>query len=33
MEEIEDLGAEDKSVADLFGEIMGELRLLSTLYM
>ena len=33
MDEIEDLGAEDKSVADLFGEIMGELRLLSTLYM
>jgi len=33
MDEIEDLAAEDKSVADLFGEIMGELRLLSTLYM
>ena len=33
MDEIEDFAAEDKSVADLFGEIMGELRLLSTLYM
>ena len=33
MDEIEDLASEDKSVADLFGEIMGELRLLSTLYM
>ncbi len=33
MDEIEDLAAEDKSVADLFGEIMGELRLLSSLYM
>lgn len=33
MDEIEDLASADKSVADLFGEIMGELRLLSTLYM
>lgn len=33
MDEIEDLASEDKSVGDLFGEIMGELRLLSTLYM
>jgi len=33
MDETEDFATEDKSVADLFGEIMGELRLLSTLYM
>ena len=33
MDEIEDLAGDDMSVAELFGEIMGELRLLSTLYM
>jgi len=33
MDEMEDLTGDDMSVAELFGEIMGELRLLSTLYM
>lgn len=33
MSELEDISGGDKSVAELFGEIMGELRLLSTLYM
>ena len=33
MSDLEDIGGNDQSVAILFGEIMGELRLLSTLYM
>ena len=33
MSDLEDIGGNDPSVAILFGEIMGELRLLSTLYM
>lgn len=33
MGELDDVAGSDKSVADLFTEIMGELRLLSTLYM
>lgn len=33
MSEMEDLTGDDISVAELFNEIMGELRLLSTLYM
>ena len=33
MSELEDISGGDRSVAELFGEIMGELRLLSTLYM
>jgi DNA-directed RNA polymerase specialized sigma24 family protein len=33
MSDLEDTGGNDQSVAILFGEIMGELRLLSTLYM
>lgn len=33
MGEIEDISGDDMSVAELFGEIIGELRLLSTLYM
>jgi RNA polymerase sigma factor (TIGR02999 family) len=33
MSDIRDLSGDDASIADLFEEIMGELRLLSTLYM